>query len=107
MQLGHNAYIVNQLAGIAVAHGMSWDGALRALTITPAKIWGIDKDYGSLEAGKIADIIIWDGDPLEVTSNVTGLVIEGQSLPLSSRRTKLRDRYLTLEPENKMPLAYQ
>ncbi len=107
MQLGHNAYLVTQLAGIAVAHGMTWDGALRALTISPAKIWGIDKDYGSLETGKKADIVIWDGDPLDVTTNVAGLIIEGRILPLESRRTRLRDRYLTLEPENNMPFAYQ
>jgi imidazolonepropionase-like amidohydrolase len=93
----HDAYAVSQAAGIAVAHGLPWAEALKALTITPARIWGIDRDYGSLEVGKKADFVIWSGDPFELTSFVDAELIEGRIMPLETRRTKLRDRYLQLD----------
>ncbi|HRW31065.1 MAG TPA: amidohydrolase family protein, partial [Emcibacteraceae bacterium] len=63
---GHH---ILQFAGMAVAHGMSHDGAIRSITINPAQIFGVDRVVGSIEVGKDADVVVWDGDPLEVTSN--------------------------------------
>ena len=90
---GHH---VLQFAGIAVAHGMSHDGAIRSITLSPAEIFGIDEVYGSLEVGKEGDVVVWDGDPLEVTSNTDHVIIRGVEYDLVSRRTLLRDRYLNL-----------
>lgn len=104
--LSHNAYLVSQLAGMAVAYGLPWEDALKALTLNPAQIWGIDKDYGSLEVGKKADIVVWNGDPLELTTYVDAELIEGQIMPLETRRTLLRDRYLHLKQDNP-PFPYR
>lgn len=89
----HNARNVRQSAGNAVANGMSWHDALAALTTVPASIWGIDDRYGSLEPGKEADLVIWDGDPLEVTTFADAVFIRGVEMPMVSRQTLLRDRY--------------
>lgn len=97
MARNHNAFMVAQMAGLAVAHGLDWDRALRAITLSPARIFGIDKAFGSIEKGKIANIVVWDGDPLEVTSNVAYVIVGGKNYPLVSRRTLLRDRYLGLK----------
>jgi imidazolonepropionase-like amidohydrolase len=103
----HNARLLNQDAGNAVAHGMSWNGAFEAITINPAKIFGIDEDFGSLEAGKDADVVVWDGDPLEVMSSPDHVFIMGEEVPLVSRQTRLRDRYMDLGAEKDKPLAYK
>ena len=89
----HNARNVRQSAGNAVANGMSWHDALAALTTVPATIWGIADRYGSLEPGKEADLVIWDGDPLEVTTSADVVLIRGEEIPMESRQTLLRDRY--------------
>ena len=101
----HRAYLISQWAGLAVAHGLSYDGALRAITVNPAKIYGIDDSYGSLEKGMDADVVVWDGDPLEVTSNPDHIFVQGVEYPRVSRKTMLRDRYLKLDPD--MPHAYR
>lgn len=103
MASNHNAFMVNQMAGLAVAHGLDWNRALEAISKNPARIFGIDRSFGSIEKGKIANIVLWDGDPLEVTSNPTHVIVKGVNHPLVSRRTLLRDRYLDL---NKKPFAY-
>lgn len=102
----HFARTITQIAGNAVANGMNWDHALAALTINPAKIFGIAGSYGTLEAGKDADVVVWDGDPLEVTSAPTAVIIRGSNIPLVSRQTKLRDRYRDLEKKSP-PFAYR
>ncbi len=89
----HNARNVRQSAGNAVANGMSWHDALAALTTVPAAIWGITDRYGSLEPGKDADLVLWDGDPLEVTTFADVVFIRGVEIPMESRQTLLRDRY--------------
>ena len=89
----HNARNVRQSAGNAVANGMSWHDALAALTTVPASIWGIADRYGSLEPGKEADLVLWDGDPLEVTTYADVVLIRGVEIPMESRQTLLRDRY--------------
>ncbi|HSN68503.1 MAG TPA: amidohydrolase family protein, partial [Thermoanaerobaculia bacterium] len=71
----HNARNIRQAAGNAVANGMRWDDALAAMTVVPARIWGVAERYGSLEAGKDADIVIWDGDPLELATHPVAVFI--------------------------------
>ena len=90
----HNARNVTQLAGNAVADGMPWDDALRSITLTPAETFGVADSVGSIEPGKIADIVIWPGDPLELTNYPDAVFINGESIPMISRQTLLRDRYL-------------
>ncbi|MEG2381927.1 MAG: amidohydrolase family protein, partial [Oscillospiraceae bacterium] len=65
-------------AGIAVKHGMKQEKAIEAMTINPAKTLGIDDKVGSIEVGKDADIVIWDGSPLEIQSNVLFTIINGK-----------------------------
>ncbi|HEY1961502.1 MAG TPA: amidohydrolase family protein [Rhizomicrobium sp.] len=102
----HYARTVTQIAGNAVANGMRWDHALAAITRNPAQVWGIADTYGALEPGKDADVVIWDGDPLNVTSAPTAVFIRGQNIPLVSRQTRLRDRYRDLKRRNP-PFAYR
>jgi imidazolonepropionase-like amidohydrolase len=90
----HQARLVLQLAGNAVANGLPWDAAFAAVTKTPAEIFGVGADLGTLSAGRTADVVVWDGDPLEVQSAPTAVYIAGRAMPLTSRQTRLRDRYL-------------
>ena len=93
----HNIRLARQHAGNAVANGLSWDQGLAALTINVAKLYGIDDKLGSLDAGKIADVVIWSGDPLEVTEAAELVFISGEKVDMHSRQSKLRDRYLKLQ----------
>ena len=99
----HNARNIRQLAGNAVAHGLPWHQALRAITVVPAGLYG-DTDSGALEVGKRAELVVWSGDPLEVTTAAERVLIDGRQIPMRSRQTLLRDRYLELDPE--LPHAY-
>ena len=85
-----------QIAGNAVANGMPWDHALAAITRNPAQAWGIADSYGTLDPGKDADVVIWDGDPLNLSAP-TSVFIKGIDIPLVSRQTLLRDRYRDLK----------
>ncbi|GBF57532.1 imidazolonepropionase [Candidatus Phycosocius bacilliformis] len=80
-------------AGTAVAHGLPYQQALQAITLVPARIWGVDQETGSLEAGKAADVVIWSGDPLEGQSYPTAVFIAGVAQPMTSRSTELAARY--------------
>ncbi|MEZ5997475.1 MAG: amidohydrolase family protein [Hyphomonas sp.] len=100
----HLARLMTQIAGNAVANGLDWDAAMTSLTVTPAKIYGLS-GYGVLAPGAHADVVAWDGDPLEVTTNVDAVFIDGAPQPLTSRQTELRDRYLSLD-ESERPRAY-
>jgi imidazolonepropionase-like amidohydrolase len=99
-------------AGNAVAAGMPYLAALAAITINPAHIFGLDHS-GSLEPGKDADLVMWDGDPLEPLTRPTAIFIGGREQPVTSRATQLRDRYLsapaaasaTTEAQNGSPHA--
>jgi len=101
----HNARNIKQAAGNAVAYGLPWDAALAAMTSVPARIWGIADHYGTLEPGKDADVVIWDGDPLELTTFADAVFIRGREIPMTSRQTELRDRYKDLNKP--LPPAYQ
>ncbi len=101
----HNARNIKQVAGNAVAAGLSWEAALEAITIAPAKIFGQDRDYGRLAPGYSADVVVWSGDPLEVTTFADIVFIEGERIDMTTRQTLLRDRYLKLDGD--WPPAYQ
>lgn len=100
----HNTRFIQQLAGNAVANGMEWGRAFEAVTSVPARLYG-RTDLGVLGANATADVVIWDGDPLELSSSPDAVFIDGVETPMESRQTKLRDRYLNLnEP---LPQAYE
>ncbi|MFA3790103.1 amidohydrolase family protein [Aliiglaciecola sp. SL4] len=90
----HNIRLATQHAGNAVSHGLPYNAGLAALTINPAKIFGIDDRVGSLSAGKQADVVVWSGDPMEVAEGAEVVIINGELVDMTSRQTKLRDRYL-------------
>ena len=102
---GHQARLVLQSAGNAVANGVSHDDAMAAITSVPAEIFGLE-GHGVIEAGAVGDLVVWDGDPLEVMSNPDVILIEGALQSLESRQTRLRDRYLALESGDR-PFAYK
>ncbi len=89
----HNARKIRQLAGNAVAHGLPWDEALAAVTATPAEIFGLGAKRGRIAVGQAADLVLWDGDPLEITSLADQVWIGGREVEMQSRQTQLRDRY--------------
>ncbi|PKP80482.1 MAG: amidohydrolase [Alphaproteobacteria bacterium HGW-Alphaproteobacteria-18] len=101
----HQARLAAQIAGNAVANGLPFDTAMQALTTAPARIFGME-GLGMLAPGARADVVAWDGDPLEITSAPTAVFIDGVSEPMESRQTRLRDRYLSLD-ESERPLAYR
>lgn len=89
----HNSRNLPYAAGYAVAFGLSPEEALKALTINPAQMWGVDKELGSLDVGKIGNVVVANGDPLDVKTDVKHVFIDGQEIPLVSRQTELRDQY--------------
>ena len=101
----HNAYLVRQSAGNAVAYGMSRQEAIKALTLNPAQVFGFADLYGSVEPGKQADLVLWDGDPLEILSRADQVIIDGKIVPMVSRSTRLRERYRDLD--DKTPFIYR
>jgi imidazolonepropionase-like amidohydrolase len=88
----HNYHLIRQGAGVAVANGLSYGAAIRSLTSTPAKVFGIE-NRGVIESGKIADLIIWEADPLEPSSMPEYVFINGENIDLTTRSSRLRDRY--------------
>lgn len=92
----HNVRNVSQEAGIAVAHGLPEQAALSAVSLNIAKAYGMDADYGSIEAGKVANLVVWDGDPFELSQWPSQVYIRGEAIPMRSRQTLLRDRYRDL-----------
>jgi imidazolonepropionase-like amidohydrolase len=95
----HNARNLRQQAGNAVANGLPWDQALRAVTLTPAEVFGVAEQYGSLDAGKVANVVVWSGDPFEFSTGVERVFIRGRDIPLTSRQRELFQRYRELPPK--------
>jgi imidazolonepropionase-like amidohydrolase len=89
---------LRQAAGNEVRNGMPWDAALRSITLSAAEALGIAESYGSIEAGKVANVVVWSGDPLEFSSRVERLFIRGKEVPLTNRQTELLERYRNLPP---------
>ncbi|KKC26438.1 amidohydrolase family protein [Sphingomonas sp. SRS2] len=94
------------LTKVPGAQGLDWGAAFATITSKPAAAIGMDGELGSLRPGRRADVVIWDGDPLELASAPEAIFIDGVSQPMTSRQTKLRDRYL--DPvEKALPKAYE
>ena len=88
----HNARKVRQGAGTAVAHGMPHEAAIEAMTTAPSRVFG--GRARALEVGTRADMVIWSGDPLEVTSYATSVILKGEVTSMATRQSKLLERYL-------------
>lgn len=89
----HNARNLRQEAGNAVAYGLDRDRALQAVTLVPARVWGVADRCGSLEVGKDADVVVWSGDPFELTTTVEQVFIAGKEMPKDTRQRQLLERY--------------
>lgn len=87
------------------ATGLSWDEAFAAISSVPADIMGVGDRYGSLRPGRAGDVVVWDGDPLELSSAPTTVIIDGVEQPLANRQARLRDRYAR-PTEGDLPKAY-
>ncbi len=81
-------------AARAVAYGLPYDEALKAVTINAAEIWGVSDKMGSIEKGKWADLMVTNGDPLETPTAIKHLYIKGQEVDLTSKHTRLYEKYL-------------
>ncbi len=101
----HNSRRLRQLAGNAVAHGLPWYEGLKAITRSPANIYSLEN--GFLKTGSEASLVIWSGDPLEVTSWPERIMFEGQWISLESRQTALFKRYENLSAGKKTGFTYQ
>lgn len=102
----HNARKIRQLAGNAVAQGLPWQAALAGLTRVPAQAFGVSGEVGTIAVGQRADLVLWSGDPLDVANVAEAVWMDGRAMPMRSRQTELRDRYL--EPDSRgLPPAYQ
>lgn len=89
----HKARNLRQEAGNAIANGLDPDAALRAVTLEPARVWGIADRAGSLEPGKDADVVIWSGDPFELTTNAERVFIAGREISRDTRQKQLFEKY--------------
>jgi imidazolonepropionase-like amidohydrolase len=85
---------LGQQAANAVAYGLPYDEALKAVTLYPAEIFGVADQVGTLETGKLANIIVTNGDPLEITTDVKFLFIKGQQTSMDNRHQRLYEKYL-------------
>ena len=99
----HNAYLATQSAGNAVAMGLDYRKALKAITLNPAKFFGLE-NIGMIAPGFDADIVVWDNDPLELMSHVEAVLIGGEMQDLSNRQDELTDRYIK---EKDKPNSYR
>lgn len=105
----HNARKIRQLAGNAVANGLPWEDGLAGLTRVPAETFGVADRVGTIAVGQVADLVLWSGDPLDVANVARQTWLGGRAIPMRSRQTELRDRYLqTATPAESggLPRAY-
>jgi imidazolonepropionase-like amidohydrolase len=102
-QLAANLVAITKVPG---ATGLPWGQAFATITSKPAQAIGMDSELGSLRQGRRADVVIWDGDPLEIASAPVAMFIDGVPQPLDNHLTKLRERYRDQEKES-LPKAYR
>lgn len=101
----HSARKIRQVAGNAVANGLPWDAALAGLTSVPAQALGVAGNLGStIAVGQPADLVLWNGDPLDVAHVAQQIWLNGRAAPMRSRQTELRDRYW--HRDTGLPRAY-
>lgn len=103
LQYAGNVVALSRVPG---ATGMGWDAAFAAITSAPARAAGVDGLIGSLRPGRVGDVVIWDGDPLEVSSTPTAIWIDGKRQSLETRQDRLAKRYLRAG-EGELPKAYE
>jgi imidazolonepropionase-like amidohydrolase len=89
----HNTRNLPYQAGYAIAFGLPYEEALKAVTLNAAEIWGVADKLGSLDVGKTANVVVATGDPLDVKTDVKQVYISGREVPMTSRQTRLRDEY--------------
>jgi imidazolonepropionase-like amidohydrolase len=91
-----NVRNITQEAGNAVAYGMTWENALKAVTIWPAEIFGVADRVGSLTPGHVANVVVWSGDPFEFTTHAEHVWVRGVERTEKTRQDLLTERYLNL-----------
>ncbi len=96
---------MRQLAGNAVANGLPWEAGITGLTRIPAQALGVGDRLGTIAVGRDADLVLWTGDPLDVANTAQQVWLGGRAIPMRSRQTELRERYLH-GGENGLPPAY-
>ncbi|MGA7078626.1 MAG: amidohydrolase family protein, partial [Terriglobales bacterium] len=89
----HNVRNLPYQAGFATAFGLPYDEALKAITLNAAEIWGVADQLGSLDVGKTANVVVANGDPLDVKTDLKQVFIQGKAAPMTDRQTQLRDEY--------------
>lgn len=107
-KMGYATQYAGNLVGlskVAGASGLSWDQAFAAISSAPARAIGMDGKIGSLQAGRVGDVVMWDGDPLELGSRPTAIWIDGKKQSLVTRQDRLRDRYAS-PSDGALPKAY-
>jgi imidazolonepropionase-like amidohydrolase len=102
-QFAGNLVAITRIPG---ATGLDWGHAFATITSGPAQVLGMDGEIGSLRPGRRADVVVWDGDPLELASAPVAVFIDGRPQPMDSRQTLLRDRYMTPNA-GALPKAYE
>jgi imidazolonepropionase-like amidohydrolase len=102
----HNARTLRQVAGNAVRSGMAHSDALKAITKTPADVFGV-ADRGVLAVGAVANLVVWSGDPFELATHAKQVIIAGQVVSAKSRQTELRERYRHLPGTPLMPIPLE
>ena len=98
-----NVRNLKQEAGNAVAYGMTWDDALRAVTLAPAEIFGVADRVGSLQPGREGNVVVWSGDPFEFTTRVEHVFVRGHEYNDKTRQDMLMERYKTLPGRHNSP----
>ena len=99
-----NVRNIKQEAGNAVAYGMTWNDALRAVTLTPAEVFGVSDRVGSLQPGRDANVVIWSGDPFEFSTVAEHVYVLGHEYTAPDRQQLLTEKYRRLPPEQGMPM---
>ena len=79
--------------GLAIAYGLDPEEGLKAITINPARIWGVDRDYGSIEVGKVANLMVSTGDPIDIRSQIREVFVKGQRMKFDDRHTELYEKF--------------
>ncbi len=99
-----NVRNLKQEGGNAVAYGMSWEDALRSVTLTPAEVFGVADRIGSLQPGREANVVVWTGDPFEFSTKVEHVFVRGRESVQPTRQDLLTERYKTLPPSPANPI---
>jgi len=89
----HNVRNLPDQAGFATAFGLPYEEALKAITLNAAEVWGVAEQLGSLDVGKTANVVVANGDPLDVKTDVKQVFIAGREVPMTNRQVRLRDEY--------------